>query len=343
MDAQRQEATDVFLGNTQHAPTLEYSIVSEYDLQANYSAWFTREYLYQYLTDARYDIKRLPKQDVTVWWSELYRPYTLSTIGNMFANNINSTVNYLPGHESGAALTSPFVRRHHITSKLEGEDSELARLDRKGLAKSKAHKPKSSISSWVSLPKAPKFNPMPKTRKPTEVTGRMQDVLKRAEPDDTMSREKVKREEPAVVTENAKEGSRIESRGRPYMDVTEMFDEYQEFKADVDATEQEEYTRYLEHPNVLLLPVDAQMIKYSEYVPFVENWGIFKGPASDASPEATALYEKYTSMHATVNPRMVSDEANRRKSAAYRSWTEVKGFLSRRSLSGTVDMASNMH
>ncbi|KAL2856917.1 SacI domain protein [Aspergillus pseudodeflectus] len=128
LDAQRQEAYNLFLGNyifSQGQPML-WDLSTDYYLhhadprfwankiKPNYIQWYTPENL----KDRELPVPpTAPKESLSRYddyWFEYYRPLAVSTLKNMFPYKMNSTMHYRPLHQGNLDL-SPFVPRISAT------------------------------------------------------------------------------------------------------------------------------------------------------------------------------------------------------------------------------------
>ncbi|KAJ5585030.1 uncharacterized protein N7459_004830 [Penicillium hispanicum] len=127
LDAQRQEAYNLFLGNyifTQGSPML-WDLSTDYYLhhadprsylekkQPNYISWYTPEYLKDREIPPLPPHPKEPLSRFDDYWMEYYRPLALSTLSKVFSYKMNSTLRYLPPLRPGqiAPDLSPFVPR----------------------------------------------------------------------------------------------------------------------------------------------------------------------------------------------------------------------------------------
>ena len=127
LDAQRQEAYNLFLGNyifSQGAPML-WDLSTDYYLhhadprsylqkkRPNYISWYTPENLKDREIPPP---PARPKEQLSRfddYWLEYYRPLALSTLSKIYSYKMNSTLRYLPHYRGGqpAPDLSPFVPR----------------------------------------------------------------------------------------------------------------------------------------------------------------------------------------------------------------------------------------
>ncbi|KAJ5257008.1 Polyphosphoinositide phosphatase [Penicillium angulare] len=127
LDAQRQEAYNLFLGNyifTQGAPML-WDLSTDYYLhhadprsylekrRPHYISWYTPEHLKEREIPPP---PARPKDSLSRfddYWLEYYRPLALSTLSKIYSYKMNSTLRYLPPFRGGNVPQdlSPFVPR----------------------------------------------------------------------------------------------------------------------------------------------------------------------------------------------------------------------------------------
>lgn len=127
LDAQRQEAYNLFLGNyifSQGSPML-WDLSTDYYLhhadprsylqkkRPNYIAWYKPENLKEMEAPPPPSRPKEPLSHYDDYWLEYYRPLALSTLSKIFSYKMNSTLRYLPPLRPGQAAPdlSPFVPR----------------------------------------------------------------------------------------------------------------------------------------------------------------------------------------------------------------------------------------
>ncbi|KAJ5488679.1 Polyphosphoinositide phosphatase [Penicillium diatomitis] len=127
LDAQRQEAYNLFLGNyifSQGAPML-WDLTTDYYLhntdprlhldkkRPNYISWYTPEHLNEREFPPLPVRPQEPVSHFDDYWLEYYRPLNVSTMSKVFSYKMNSTLRYLPHFRSGNSDPdlSPFVPR----------------------------------------------------------------------------------------------------------------------------------------------------------------------------------------------------------------------------------------
>ncbi|KAF7596723.1 phosphatidylinositol-3,5-bisphosphate 5-phosphatase [Aspergillus hancockii] len=127
LDAQRQEAYNLFLGNYifSHGQPMLWDLSTDYylhhadprswsnKLRPNYIRWYTPDNLKEKELPPP---SRPPKEPLSRYddhWLEYYRPLAVSSFSKIFSYKMNSTLRYLPFRPSSGALydLSPFVVR----------------------------------------------------------------------------------------------------------------------------------------------------------------------------------------------------------------------------------------
>lgn len=128
LDAQRQEAYNLYLGNyifAQGAPML-WDLSTDYYLhhsdpksflekkRPNYISWYTPEYLKKREVPPLPSHPKEPLSRLDNYWLEYYRPLTLSTLSKIYSYKMKSTLRYMPLYRPGqpAPDMSPFVPRN---------------------------------------------------------------------------------------------------------------------------------------------------------------------------------------------------------------------------------------
>jgi hypothetical protein len=127
LDAQRQEAYNLFLGNyifSDDAPML-WDLSTDYYLhhenprsyvqkkRPSYISWYTPENLKEREIPPPPVCPKEPLSRFDDYWLEYYRPLALSTLSKIYSYKMNSTLRYLPHTRGGnvAPNLSPFVPR----------------------------------------------------------------------------------------------------------------------------------------------------------------------------------------------------------------------------------------
>ncbi|CAL5873255.1 uncharacterized protein PFLUO_LOCUS7524 [Penicillium psychrofluorescens] len=127
LDAQRQEAYNLFLGNyiyAQGSPML-WDLSTDYYLhhadprsylekkRPNYISWYTPENLKEKEMPPLPSRPRESLSHFDDYWLEYYRPLALSSLSKIFSYKMTSTLRYIPPPRPGLGTTdpSPFVQR----------------------------------------------------------------------------------------------------------------------------------------------------------------------------------------------------------------------------------------
>ncbi|KAL3467766.1 SacI homology domain-containing protein [Aspergillus heterothallicus] len=125
LDAQRQEAYNLFLGNyifAQGQPML-WDLSTDYYLhhadprfwankvKPNYIQWYTPENLMEREMPVLPTAPKEPLSRYDDYWFEYYRPLAASNLKNTFHYKMNSTTRYQPPNPDGTLNLSPFVPR----------------------------------------------------------------------------------------------------------------------------------------------------------------------------------------------------------------------------------------
>ncbi|KAL2829178.1 SacI homology domain-containing protein [Aspergillus cavernicola] len=127
LDAQRQEAYNLFLGNyifTQGQPML-WDLSTDYYLhhanprswankkRPNYIRWYTEENLQEREIPVPPTLPKEPLSRYDDYWFEYYRPLAISSFSKIFSFKMNSTLRYLPFRPTSSDdyNLSPFVPR----------------------------------------------------------------------------------------------------------------------------------------------------------------------------------------------------------------------------------------
>ncbi|OJJ37592.1 hypothetical protein ASPWEDRAFT_39314 [Aspergillus wentii DTO 134E9] len=125
LDAQRQEAYNLFLGNyifSQGQPML-WDLSTDYYLhhadprswsnrkRPSYTSWYTPEYLEPKALPPPPARPKEPLSHYDDYWLEYYRPLAVSSFSKIFSYKMNSTLRYLPPAPGNHYDISPFVSR----------------------------------------------------------------------------------------------------------------------------------------------------------------------------------------------------------------------------------------
>ncbi|PGH36007.1 mannosyl-oligosaccharide alpha-1,2-mannosidase [[Emmonsia] crescens] len=264
LDAQRQEAYNLFLGNyifSQGQPML-WELVTDYYLHHsdprirsnnyNYIHWFNPEYLKPQETSSAVVPQGVQKPQVINYddyWLEYYRPLAVSSFSKIFSNKMKSTMRYLPFRSiQGVQYDfSPFVVR--AINEPDGREKKPPR--RKGVtiqepsdllsedARSTSSRADSSVVSkpiqnWLQQP--------PSAEKHPPQAGIMKTPrFERSDNPET------------YITNNSNTPSKAQL-------IQWTLDElvYESLHPSVSAAEAEEYERYINHPLKVPLVVTSE-------------------------------------------------------------------------------------
>ncbi|KAJ5648034.1 Polyphosphoinositide phosphatase [Penicillium lividum] len=125
LDAQRQEAYNLFLGNYifSHDSPMLWDLATDYYLhhgnprlqkkRPHYIHWYTPENLKEREMPPPPACPKEPLSRFDDYWLEYYRPLALSTLSKIYSYKMNSTLRYLPHFRGSQAAPdlSPFVPR----------------------------------------------------------------------------------------------------------------------------------------------------------------------------------------------------------------------------------------
>ncbi|KAI1610784.1 phosphatidylinositol-bisphosphatase [Exophiala viscosa] len=183
MDAQRQEAYNLFLGNYvfQHDQPMLWDLTTDYYLhhsdprsmfgkrRPSYRQWYTQEYLASPEMPASIwprDLRDRPLGYFDDYWVEYYRPLAISSFKKLFSFKMHSNLRYIPinSTSSGKYDFSPFkVRTATDTNPADGDTPTDKHPGRKGV---KIVAPSDDTSSLAPTDSAPASaidnNPAPK-------------------------------------------------------------------------------------------------------------------------------------------------------------------------------------
>ncbi|PGH02451.1 mannosyl-oligosaccharide alpha-1,2-mannosidase [Blastomyces parvus] len=264
LDAQRQEAYNLFLGNYifSHGQPMLWELATDYYLHHsnprvrsnnyNYINWFNPEFLKPHPTPSAVvpqGVKKPQVNNYDDYWLEYYRPLAVSSFSKIFSNKMKSTIRYLPFRSiQGVQYDfSPFVVR--AVNEPDGREKKPSR--RKGvtiqepsdLQSEDARSMSSYIdSSAVSKPIQEWLQQPPSAEKHPPQAGIM----------------KTSRFEPSDSPENyMANNSHTPSKAQL---IQWSLDElvYESLHPSISAVEAEEYERYINHPLKVPLVVTSE-------------------------------------------------------------------------------------
>ena len=329
LDAQRQEAYNLFLGNyifTQGQPML-WDLQTDYYLhhlhprfwpgkaKRDYMDWYTPKFL---------ELRTLPPIRILgavqqPWistyddfWLEYYRPLSISSFSKTFSWKLSNKPSYLSGHSSyhhGPWDPSPFVPRKPPHTVLEGLDSPGKR-PRKGVTILDPRSDEQGLG--INVPPA---NGEPQHAKQSILRGTGND----APPSSAQSG-------PTALKD---------TNAATQWTLNQFY--HNSLNPSVALAEMEEYVRYISHPLNLPLVVstdepdenDAAHLDYAEYIGSagegaVEQFGLSNG--GDLTDEEFADYVDFVTV--AENPLTVGEEDGEKKRyKAYRQWLRGKSLF----------------
>ncbi|KAL2366965.1 hypothetical protein RJZ56_000052 [Blastomyces dermatitidis] len=264
LDAQRQEAYNLFLGNYifSHGQPMLWELATDYYLHHsdprvrsnnyNYINWFNPEYLKPHQTPSAVVPKGVKNPQVNNYddyWLEYYRPLAVSSFSKIFSNKMKSTIRYLPFRSiQGVQYNfSPFVVR--VVNEPDGREKKPSR--RKGVTiqepsdiQSEDARSMNSFvdSSAVSKPIQNWLQQPPSAEKHPPQTGIMK--APRFETSDSPE---------TYMANNSHAPSKAQL-------IQWSLDElvYESLHPSVSAVEAEEYERYINHPLKVPLVVTSE-------------------------------------------------------------------------------------
>lgn len=286
LDAQRQEAINLFLGNyiyLQGQPLL-WDLASDYFLhhvhpqsgpvlRRNYIHWWTPENLKAW--SGFIHPSGFYEDD---FWQEYYRPRVLTSLKKVFAFGMNSTLRYIPlkPHQNGRFDLSPFsVRANQFDDDPEGTPPE------KGKAKLSLHR-------W--LPNKGQYK-----RRPSGFEAAT-DVERRV--DNDIQRKKVD----------------VSSQNEMGAIVSSLLDR------PLSVHEKQEYERYITHFSKSRSTAEAQQ-STTEYIVDVDQ--VISRPTRE---EDLAIYRQVAGDGKKLVNLFDEKDASQKKYAAYTSFVQGRGF-----------------
>jgi len=335
MDGQRQEAYNLFLGNyifAQGQPML-WDLATDYYLhhadprawsdkrKSDYINWYTptnlEERKFPEYVPPPGEIKRMPVSFFDDYWLEYYRPSTLSSFLKMFPYKMNSTIKYIPfkSTQDGRYDLSPF--------KIRGETEAAAHVKRKPKKEVIIVDPQdspsipdtASVASGVSRHgKGPLsiqrwLSPAHQEKEPG-----LASIMKEAVPDSSELLPKTKQ-------------TPLEKSKAAQWTFTKAV--HQSLNPSVTQSEQEDYGRYVSHPQTLPLVISAHEqgendSEYRDYITGTWHLDAHNGPAPE--DDTAAYYDEL--LRVGENPLTVTEEdAQKKRYKAYRKWLRGKSFF----------------
>lgn len=347
MDAQRQEAYNLFLGYYQYSNDQPYlwDLSTDYYLHhADPRSWLesqNRDYINWYdpigLDERRLTpyVKlqgELAKKPVTFfddYWLEYYRPSTLSSFPKMFLYKMNSTIKYIPikSTQEGKYDLSPFKTRNpsHEARKWRRKPRKdvmlIENTNGKEVSKLPGEDSREFTNGGELLPSL-ENNKGFGGKEGKDAEGKTVKV-------------KEGEEDRLIVTGMDANGQLLKSKPNA-LEKTRVaqwtFKKMvrESLNPSVSAIEQTDYEEYIRHPQTLPLVVTAELPAISdidqEYVSYVSGSWQTDGLAPNGMEEERALYGEL--LKVGENPLTVTDEdANKKRYKAYRKWLRGKSLF----------------
>lgn len=330
LDGQRQEAYNLFLGNYtyQSGQPLLWELVSDYHLhhldsrhwytrtRRGYQEWFTPTYLVDrelpHYSEPIGKTKEKPVVFFDDYWLEYYRPLTLSSFPKVFSYKMNSTSKYIPPkpHPDVKIDLSPFKIR---------TDTEQDTIERK------------------------------KLKKEVTIVDPVSDISLEAvssNPDGTLesntNSKHVWHQSPLVKHVHygiMKDSRRVthsptSTRKLTQLDKTKAaqgtftYVVYESLNPSVSPDDEEDYTRYISHPQNLPLvtSIDTPNDIVSEYLDYVSGSHELTSQPQQVSRDDLTEYEDFLAI--TENALTVTDDDGLKKRyKAYRKWLRGKSLF----------------
>ncbi|KAJ5722331.1 Polyphosphoinositide phosphatase [Penicillium malachiteum] len=335
LDAQRQEAYNLFLGNyifAQGAPML-WDLSTDYYLhhadpreylekkRPNYISWYTPENLKEREIPPPPACPKEPLSRFDDYWLEYYRPLALSTLSKVYSYKMNSTLRYLPPFRTGQTPPdlSPFVPRI---------PPDQVQRDRPPPRSVKIQEPLNR--STTSTPPPPEFNSgwtrqLPSSSKQPPTTG----IIK--EPAFELFQGNA-RIPPINATSTTPSKAQIAQWTLGQL-VTDSLN------PSVTATEAEEYERYINHPLKVPLVVTSEdevtAASLGEDKPnldlleYANKCNVEDGVLKSNAEENMADYAEFLNV-SDEGLTVVSEDYEKKRYKRYRQWLRGKSLFKQR-------------
>ncbi|KAL3708789.1 phosphatidylinositol-3,5-bisphosphate 5-phosphatase [Talaromyces marneffei ATCC 18224] len=368
LDAQRQEAYNLFLGNyifSQGQPML-WDLTTDYYLhhvdprtwsklrRPNYITWYTPEYLERGNEDSKCPPPIAPKDNPLSnyddYWVEYYRPTSVTSFGKIYPLRLNSTMKYLPfrSTQGGRYDLSPFVVRlspHEPASRERAATQQRPTTShqKKGVTiqEPEVLSDQSSgtfhganvmghIHTWQHQP--------PSAVKIPPSTGIMKGVTTKTSPDQSSGFPSL--ESSTKASNNGADGSPSKAQITQWTLGQLVSDS---LSPSVTSAEAEEYERYINHPlkvplvvtsdddieTVLTLREQGANLEFLEYVNKAN--GINSGGMRDTfvAEEDLNDYTEFLSVN-EEGLTVVAEDYDKKRYKRYRQWLKGKSLFKQR-------------
>ncbi|KAI9713435.1 MAG: phosphatidylinositol-3,5-bisphosphate 5-phosphatase [Bogoriella megaspora] len=262
LDAQRQEAYNLFLGNyiyAQGQPML-WELTTDYYLhhvdpkiltkrrRRDYQKWYTPEFLEPRtmpspIPSSSQELSSKGLSHYDDYWLEYYRPLTLSSLKMIYAYKMNSTARYLPDKSSETGTKydfSPFRPRRNTNDNLDSPGKSKAH--RKGVTIVDPHSDADGKRSDLQPP----------------ITTTQHSILRDPHPDNER-----KASAPAVLSSSTSQT--FNQADKTLMTQWTLNQFYtNSLNPSITTAEAEEYARYIAHPVTIPLVVNSATDAHSE-------------------------------------------------------------------------------
>ncbi|KAJ9206727.1 hypothetical protein DTO164E3_968 [Paecilomyces variotii] len=348
LDAQRQEAYNLFLGNyifSQGQPML-WDLSTDYYLhhadprawldlkRPNYICWYNQEFLEKRQMPPAVWSQKTAKEPIEYfddYWLEYYRPLALSSYSKIFSFKMNSTLRYLPFRwtQGGRYDLSPFVPRilHESVSR-DGPQPQ-----RKGV---KIKEPSDNSSDYsngsrsgIMTPSAQAWSHQPPSaeRRPPPAG-----IIK--EPAFELSNGSTIPTMPSSTSELSTTPSKAQiAQWTLGQLVTDSLN------PSVTSTEAEEYERYINHPLKVPLVVtsEAEMTATSirervsniDYLEYINKCDLEDSSLDGMAEENLADYVEFLNV-SEEGLTVVAEDYEKKRYKRYRQWLRGKSLFKQR-------------
>jgi phosphatidylinositol 3,5-bisphosphate 5-phosphatase len=362
MDAQRQEAYNLFLGNyvfAQGGPML-WDLTSDYYLhhsdprrwieraRHNYRNWFTPKFLDEPKLPPPIWPQTLAKKSLSYfddYWLEYYRPLAVSSFQKVFSYKMHSNLRYIPikSTQEGKYDLSPF--RVRSANERDSNSSSKSQNLRKGVKiveapDNKTGEDASSIDARISAPPEEVPKPPPSSLGPwldaqqLLSSRRYTGIIKEPSFEVSSSQPQI----PPIPSAT--------STPAPPTKAEQALDAFTRLVAqslDPSVPDAEEYQRYVTHPLNLPLVVSAEVdadktpsasdfIEYLDKVKEVDGIGMTE--RAEQSVEEFADFLDVADEGLTV----LEEDGARKRYKAYRQWLRGKSLFKQWPVSGLVEV-----
>lgn len=339
LDAQRQEAYNLFLGNyifSQGTPML-WDLPSDYYLhhtnpkshrekkRPSYISWFTPEHLKEREIPPRPFHPKEPLSHFDDFWLEYYRPLALSSLQKNFSWKMNSTSRYLPPVRPGHPVPdlSPFVPR------IPPEQTQRERVPQRSVKiQEPSHSTSRASSGTLPVARAEQTwaHQPPSSLKNPPVTG----IIKEPTFEFSQTAKVPPIDTPSTPTTPSKAQIAQWTLGQLVSDA---------LNPSVTEAEQEEYKRYINHPLQLPLVVTSEdeMTAASlqdngynlDFFEYVNRCNVEESALKGNAEESLADYAEFLSI-SEEGLTVSSEDYEKKRYKRYRQWLRGKSLFKQR-------------